>query len=64
MLQISEYIPKIEAKVKLYRGKISISPSIPEIRERVYNYINSMIQFPKSLKFFKNWDFFLGFIPA
>lgn len=63
MLGISAYIPNIEAKVKLSRGRLVVMPSIPEIRELVYSHINSMILFPKSLHFFDNWKAFLEFIP-
>ena len=64
LLKVSDFIPKIEAKALLSRGKIIVSPAIPQIRAKVYDYINSMIGFPKSLEFFNNWNNFLEFIPT
>lgn len=48
----------------MIKGKLVVSPSVNEIRSKVYASINGMVEYPRSLKFGDNWPLFLDFVPG
>jgi dynein heavy chain 2 len=63
LLNISSYIPKFETTVKLFNNRISLSPNIPTIRSTLYSQIDMLINFPRSLQFFDNWNRMIEYLP-
>ena len=64
LMNISSYMPKIETTLKLFQTRITLYPSLAFIRSSLYSQIDLLINFPKNLSFFQNWERMIESIPA
>ena len=64
LMNIASYMPKIESNVKLFQNKIVLYPSLAFIRAALYSQVDILINFPRSLSFFQNWDRMTESVPG